>query len=58
MMVRVVEEAMELYRDFPDIMAGFDLVRGNRSNKGMLLQFQITENIIPSGLKLCHGFCI
>lgn len=28
-MTEVVEEAMKLQRDFPDIMAGFDLVRGN-----------------------------
>lgn len=26
-MTSVVEDAMELHRDFPDIMAGFDTVR-------------------------------
>lgn len=31
-MTEVVEEAMMLHRDFPDIMAGFDLVRSNRSD--------------------------
>ena len=30
-MTEVVEEAMKLQRDFSDIMAGFDLVRGNSS---------------------------
>lgn len=27
MMTEVVKEAMKLQRDFPDIMAGFDMVR-------------------------------
>lgn len=33
-MTEVVEKAMKLQRDFPDIMAGFDLVRNSDSYCG------------------------
>lgn len=32
MMAKVVEMAMKLQKDFPEIMAGFDMVRHHRSH--------------------------
>lgn len=45
-MARVVDEAMKLKRDFPDIMAGFDMV--GREDKGRPLWYFRNELSLPS----------
>lgn len=56
MMVRVVEEAMKLQRDFPDIMAGFDLV-GHEDRGRPLWYFRDALSMpVERGVKLPFFF--
>lgn len=55
-MAQVVEEAMKLKKDFPDFMAGFDLV--GREDKGRPIWYFLKELSLPSerGLQLPFFF--